>query len=197
MIVDEVHGIGAPIRKTGLIEEYSFRLGLSATPRRWLDQEGTKEIFTFFDDVVFSFSLKNAINTANPETGKTYLTPYEYKPNFIELSDDELIEYDKITSKIARTYHKTKDNAERVELFNLLCIKRQKIIIDAINKFNTLNKILDEIGDVKYCLIYCSPNQINQVQNILNKNGIIQHKFTLKERTKPEDKYSGVSGNHY
>jgi superfamily II DNA or RNA helicase len=32
IIADEVHGLGAYIRRSGLIEEYDFRLGLSATP---------------------------------------------------------------------------------------------------------------------------------------------------------------------
>lgn len=37
LIGDEVHSTGAPKRKAGLIEEYDFRLGLSATPKRWFD----------------------------------------------------------------------------------------------------------------------------------------------------------------
>ena len=37
LIVDEVHGIGAPNFRKGLIENYNFRLGLSATPSRWFD----------------------------------------------------------------------------------------------------------------------------------------------------------------
>ena len=84
-----------------------------------------------------------------------------------------------------------------MDWFNLLCIKRQKIIIDALNKFTSLNKILDELGNIRHCLIYSSPNQIAQVQNILNKKGIIQHKFTLNESTKPEEKYGGISEREF
>jgi superfamily II DNA or RNA helicase len=195
--IDEVHGIGAPIRKTGLIEEYQYRLGLSATPKRWLDTEGTEDIFDYFGDVVYEFSLKKAINTINPETGKTYLTPYEYKPYFVELSEDELIEYEKITTKIARAYYKSKDKHEKSDWFNLLCIKRQKIIVDAVNKIATLNQILDEIGRIEHCLIYTSPYQIDQIQDLLNVRGIIQHKFTMKEGLKPDSKYSGLSEREF
>jgi ribosomal 50S subunit-associated protein YjgA (DUF615 family) len=53
LVVDEVHGIGAPERRNGLIEEYDYRLGLSATPKRWFDFEGTDKIFAYFGDVVF------------------------------------------------------------------------------------------------------------------------------------------------
>jgi superfamily II DNA or RNA helicase len=51
-------------------------------------------------------------------------------------------------------------------------------------KYTVLNKILDELEDVKHCLIYCSPQQIDMVQEILNKRGIIQHKFTAEEDVK-------------
>ena len=34
---------------------------------------------------------------------------------------------------------------------------------------------------MNHCLIYCSPQQISEVQQILNKRGIIQHKFTCEE----------------
>jgi len=197
LIVDEVHGIGAPIRKNGLLNNYQFRLGLSATPRRWLDDEGTEDIFNYFGDVVYEFSLKKAINTINPENGQTYLTPYEYIPIFVDLSDNELDEYDEITKKIARSFYQTKDKKEQQEWFNILCIKRQKIIVDAVNKIRKLSEILDEIPEIKYCLIYTSPHQLNDVQTLLNNKGIIQHKFTLNEGTKKEEKYGNISEREF
>lgn len=197
LIVDEVHGIGAPIRKNGLIEEYTYRLGLSATPKRWLDPDGTEYITNYFKDVVYDFSLKKAINTVNPDTGDTFLTPYEYKPYFVELSDEEINEYEKISKNIAKAYHNAKNYGEKTDWFSLLCIKRQKIIIDAMNKISTFFEILDEIGKVNHCLIYLSPNQLNKVQEILNNKGVIQHKFTLKEGTKSEDKYGGISEREF
>jgi superfamily II DNA or RNA helicase len=197
LIVDEVHGIGAPKRKEGLIDSYTFRLGLSATPKRWFDIEGTEKIFDYFGDTVFEFSLKEAINTINPSTGETYLTPYEYKPYFVELTDEELWRYEKETEKIAKTYQKTKDEGKREELFSLLCIKRQNIIKNAINKYEAFREIIEDIGQIEHCLIYCSPEQINTVQDILNEKGIIQHKFTLHEGTLPEEKYGGLSEREF
>lgn len=44
IIGDEVHGLGAPILKQAMISNTDMRLGLSATPRRWFDEEGTKVI---------------------------------------------------------------------------------------------------------------------------------------------------------
>ena len=196
LIADEVHGVGARERKRGLIEDYRFRLGLSATPKRWFDLEGTEDLFDYFGGTVFDFPLKKAINTINPDTGRTFLVPYEYKPYFIELTDEELNEYEKETEKIAKTYYWSKDREERDKWFSLLLIKRQKIIKNAANKFNAFKKILNGIEEIKDCLVYCSPQQIDKVQDILNsykRENIIQHKFTNKEGIVPEDKYGGIS----
>jgi len=186
LIVDEVHGIGAPERRNGLIDEYDYRLGLSATPKRWFDFEGTDKIFSYFGDVVFQFSLKDAIDAG-------YLTPYFYEPHFTFLTKEEMVKYETETRKISRAYYRTKDEDEKDEIFTLLCIKRQKIIRNAANKLVVFKQILDEFNQLKYCLVYCSPRQIREVQDILNRRNIIQHKFTEREGTKPEDRFGGLS----
>jgi superfamily II DNA or RNA helicase len=186
LIIDEVHGIGAPERRKGLIEDYDYRLGLSATPKRWFDLAGTDKIFSYFKDVVFSFSLKEAIDAG-------YLTSYFYDPRFTCLTPEEMEKYESETRKISRVYYASKDEDEKDEIYTLLCIKRQKIIRNAANKLAVFQQLLDELGQLKYCLIYCSPKQIRIVQDILNKRGIIQHKFTQREGTKPEAKFGGIS----
>ncbi|HVP93374.1 MAG TPA: DEAD/DEAH box helicase family protein, partial [Acidobacteriota bacterium] len=186
LIVDEVHGIGAPERRKGLVEDYDYRLGLSATPKRWFDLPGTDKIFAYFNDVVFSFSLKDAINAG-------YLTSYYYYPRFTSLTPEEMEKYESETRKMARAYHVSKDEDEKDEIYTLLCIKRQKIIRNAANKLVVFQQILNELGKLRNCLIYCSPKQIRIVQDILNKRGIIQHKFTQNEGTRPETKLGGIS----
>jgi superfamily II DNA or RNA helicase len=196
LIADEVHGLGSEMRRLGLINEYDYRLGLSATPSRWLDPEGTTLILNYFgirnDDDLFVFSLEDAIRTINPETGETYLTPYEYRPYFTELTDEEVESYIEKTKKIAKAFYQSK-SYEKNTYFDLLCIERQKIIRNAQNKFNVLSDILDNIGELMFCLIYCSPEQIDLVQEILNDRQIIQHKFTQAEGTSPDKEYGGIS----
>jgi len=192
LIADEVHGLGAGKRQNGLIEDYCYKLGLSATPKRWFDLEGTNKLFDYFGGTVFEFTLSDAINTINPATGLTYLTPYEYKPYFVELNDSELEEYEQITQKIVNVYHNA-NKEKKEELISLLSFKRQGIIKNAENKYIAFNDILNQLSSVEYCLIYCLPEQMEHVQNILNHKGIIQHKFTLKEGTKAERKYGGIS----
>jgi superfamily II DNA or RNA helicase len=182
LIADEVHGLGAPERRNGLLENYKYRLGLSATPARWLDDEGTAIIIDYFNNVVFEFSLKRAITEINPDTGMSYLTPYEYHPYFVGLTESELAEYERMTKKIAAQYYKAKSKEERQIAFDLLCIMRQRIVVNAENKLATFKQILDKLGsEVSHCLIYCSPQQISAVQEILSSRNIIQHKFTAHE----------------
>jgi len=199
LIIDEVHGMGAPKRKKGLIDAYSFRLGLSATPERWFDEEGTEELFKYFGGAVFEFSLKDAINNVNPDTGETFLTPYEYKPYFIEMSEEEMVLYEEESQKIAKAYFRSKEKGKKEELLSLLCFRRQKIIENASGKYIALLKILDEIGKnkIEYCLIYCSPTQLNAVQDILNERRITQHKFTMNEGVNSEKRYGGYSERNY
>ncbi|NWJ46940.1 MAG: DEAD/DEAH box helicase family protein [Chloroflexi bacterium] len=172
VIVDEVHDIGAPKRRQGLISEYKYRLGLSATPRRWLDEEGTDTIFEYFGETVFEFDLAKAI--------PKYLTPYEYYPYFVELSSEELAEYEKMTQKITKR-SRASDESKNDEILKLYFILRQKIVVNARNKFTCLEEILGSLQNYDHTLVYCSPEQIDQVQYILNTNGIVQSRFTGEE----------------
>jgi superfamily II DNA or RNA helicase len=172
LIADEVHGLGSPERRYGLIENYVFRIGLSATPTRWFDDEGTQVLRDFFGDTVFDFPLNKAI-----EQG--YLTPYEYYPRFVSLTPEELEQYREKTKRIAREYAKNK--GEESKWLELLSIIRQKIVVNAVEKYRVFEDIVNTQKDPSLCLVYCSPEQIDYVQEILNGKGIINHHFTARE----------------
>jgi superfamily II DNA or RNA helicase len=171
-------------------------LGLSATPKRWFDEQGTDFLFKYFDDVVFEFDLWNAINTINPSTGKTFLVPYKYFANYISLNGEEINEYVQLCSSISKLYNRSKfgEDYEARELMERLIFKRADLIKNADNKFDIFEKLIDEIGEeIGHTLIYCSPQQIQKLRNILMKKGIISHSFTMKEGTKPDAKFGGIS----
>jgi len=172
LISDEVHGLGSPERRKGLMENYLFRIGLSATPTRWFDDEGTQVLRHYFGSTIFEFPLKEAIE-------KGYLTPYEYCPYFVMLTPKELERYLGKTKKIAREYAKNK--GEESKYLELLCIIRQKIVTNAVEKYRVFEEILNNTKDLTFCLVYCSPEQIDNVQEILNRRGIINHRFTARE----------------
>ena len=201
LIGDEVHGMASEERKVGLLDKYDYRLGLSATPSRWMDPDGTKELYAYFnvktDSDIYKFPIEKAIKTINPATGKTYLTPYDYFPYFVGLTNDEIDQYIEESRKIVRQYHISKSNVDRLKYFNLLCIKRQEIVKNASNKLHTFEQILGTIKDLKHCLVYCSPSQLDKVQDMLIARDIVQHKFTQHEGTARLEKYGGTSERDY
>ena len=198
LIADEVHGIGSKERRKGLNENYQYRLGLSATPRRWFDEEGTKSIYDFFGDDVFEFTLRDAITNFNSITGKTFLTPYKYLPKFFNLDDGELDEYYEKTKSIVKIYHRDVKKRDEASLLDMLLFGRANIIKNANMKFTILEDILKELlPDIKWTIIYCTPQQIDNVMQILKKFKIIAHRFTEKEGTEPEKKYKSLSEREY
>jgi len=184
LIIDEVHGIGSKKNRNALLNDYDYRLGLSATPERWLDPEGTAYIKSFFSKTVYEYPLEKAIGP--------FLVGYEYYPHFISLTGEEIEKYKRETEKIVHAYYNSK-RKEQNEYYNLLCIKRQEIVKNAINKYSVLSKILDENAGLKHGLVYCSPQQIKIVQKTLNEKRIRQHKFTEKENPRSQKKYGGIS----
>ena len=85
VVYDEVHGLGSPgnrQRLQGLSKNIRFRLGLSATPERTYDQEGTRFIEEHIGPVLMKFELGDAIE-------RGILAPFVYHPLLYEASDND------------------------------------------------------------------------------------------------------------
>lgn len=185
IICDEVHHVGAEKLKDGLIDKYEYRLGLSATPERWFDEEGTAFVRSYFGKTVYKFSMKRAIEEINPLTEKTFLCGYRYYPIFVNLSTNESDEYIKITKKIAKRFAISKKNNNTDKIIENLLRQRANIIKNAEEKIDAFSKILDELKEhLKYCIIYCSGNQMNRCKDILNERKYIYHEFTQYQKSK-------------
>ena len=169
IIADEVHNLGSPQRRKGLLSAFDDRLGLSATPTRYFDEEGTGVLMRYFDDVVYEYSLADAI----PE----HLVPYNYYPRLVELTADELGEYREISHQIAKVQNAP--DATEEDLTKLL-IKRAQILKSAERKFEELDDLVDTI-DIDHLLVYTNYKQIDGIQGLLADRGVIQHKFTNEE----------------
>ncbi len=193
LIADEVHNSGSAVFRNGLLEEYDYRLGLSATPSRYLDDEGTNYIMDFFSKEVYEFSLKDAITKINPDTGQTYLTPYYYHPIFVSLDNDELEAYSKLSKQIASSCPDKDPTPQQIEIRNMLLIKRARIVKNAKNKLVELSKSIPRLkneGFFNFALIYCSDGKdpdnnmmktLNSVISMLNDNDISNRKFNSEE----------------
>jgi len=186
--------LGATKSVNGLLHEYDYRIGLSATPRRWFDDYGTKIIFDFFGNVGYNFGLKKAVKTINPDTNQTYLTPFKYNPVFTYLKEEELEEYINLTKSIMRKMSREKKENKVAEQVNILRFIRAKIIKNAKNKYQALKNILDDnLMGISWTVIYCDPKQIQTIMEELNKRDIRAHRFTMKESAIPNTKGNGIS----
>lgn len=193
LIADEVHGLGTKNRREGLIDDYNYRLGLSATPERYYDEEGTKELINYFDGTAFRFPLKDAINEVNPDTGETYLVPYAYKIHLVDLTEEELGRYREKTSKITKLYHQAEDDEEKEEYLKTLRMQRADITKSASNKYEKFEEILNDIGDVKHTIVFCHHEQIDRVEKISEEFELDWHRFTEDEGKSPKEEYDGRS----
>lgn len=64
LVADEVHNLGSAKRRNVFNINAGARLGLSATPERYGDREGTEAIFTYFGGIIQpEFSLDDAIKS--------------------------------------------------------------------------------------------------------------------------------------
>lgn len=190
-IGDEAHGLGSVVYRKGLLEIYDFRIGLSATPSRWFDESGTTILENYFGNNSFEFSIADALHKINPLTQKTFLVNYYYKLSFIELDDYEIEKYRKLSNEVVRMKKFNKKSDEYAERLENLLFKRSNIIKNANAKYKELEKIIDEVNNIKDLIIFVSNEQINDVLKILSKKKISAHRLTQNEKTISDIKYGG------
>jgi DNA phosphorothioation system restriction enzyme len=194
LIVDEVHHMGAPHLRESLPSRIRARLGLSATPERWYDEEGTNALEEYFTNgVVFEYGLKEAIANG-------YLCEYYYVPHVIHLTDEETEDYLALSRAIGKLAAKASGNIgdadqQGDERLKQLLFKRARLIGAAENKLHKLRDLLERTGidDLHHTLVYCGDGQVGQegdetkrqlraVTELLgNELGIKAHQFTYEE----------------
>lgn len=190
LVCDEVHRIGAvKTRQILRTIDAGARLGLSATPTRFGDIEGTSLIYEYFgDELAPSFSLQDAIRSHR-------LVPYTYELVTVSLSNEEEEHYDKVSADIsliiARNDGKIPQDNPR---YDALVRERAQIVKEATGKDHAVSqKCLSMFKAGDRLLIYCnSRNQISRIVPIIRKgfeqleNGyrVIQYHSELTEEQK-------------
>ena len=157
IIVDEAHNIGSKKLQNYLPDFAEFRLGLSATPERWFDDEGTQRLYEYFGEPVFEYGLKEAIKNG-------FLTEYNYYPVLVPLTDSELYEYLEISKRISVLSQTGKfDLDDENNPVNKLLIERARITSSAKNKIEFLKKELlsNKIDSTYHNLIYCGDGSVD------------------------------------
>lgn len=152
LIADEVHHLGSDHMQSGLLEAFDFRLGLSATPERWFDEEGTEALHAYFSDTVFNYDLADAIKVGA-------LCEYYYVPHIVNLDEEETEVYLHLSEKIGRLMSRQDDEGFSLEedpRLQRLLIKRARLVGTARAKINVLVDLIECQEEISHSLVYCS-----------------------------------------
>jgi hypothetical protein len=140
IIADEVHQIGSPFNSQCLSIDTGARLGLSATPQRYGDPDGTVRIFDYFGPIVPPpITLADAVASGR-------LVDYVYHPHAIRLNVQEADDWKALTKSIRYEMAKSsKDaNSRLTDKAKMLLIRRSRIAKKAAAKAPLAAKILAE-----------------------------------------------------
>jgi len=177
LIADECHHIGGTGSSDEMPASFEFRLGLSATPERQYDDDGTAVLHSYFGGICYRFGLEDAIGRC--------LTEYEYKIHLVELNRVEEEKWIDITQEIKKHIWKLEEGVSDSKL-DCLLRERRLLIEGAQGKLKTLENLIDHVGprEVRHTLIYATdkdPEQLCQVNHMLRNKGIMFHQLTERE----------------
>jgi len=186
LIADEVHNLGASGFSQNPPTEFRYRLGLSATPVRQYDDKGTEALKDYFGDIVFDFSLGDAIRAR-------CLVRYNYYLHPVELTAEEIEEWDTLSEKLRKLgFRSDRDGSgdHLSEEIMMLLVTRRAILENASGKVDALRGLLavQDLRAIRHTLIYTSAKhrknrtkQITQVNRMLNELGVAAHELTYNQ----------------
>ncbi|NNU46288.1 DEAD/DEAH box helicase family protein [Rhizobium sp. WYCCWR 11279] len=151
-IGDECHHHSSGGFNDALPAQAKFRLGLSATPEHYLDNARNSQLEAYYGEVVFTYSLSQAIQDE-------VLTPYDYFPHLVELTPSEANEFVAMSMEIGRLIAR-EGGAEPSLSLKALMMKRARIIGSARNKIVALRQVLRNRPAEAHTLFYCGDGQV-------------------------------------
>lgn len=171
LVADEVHQLGSEHHLNLLNVNAGARLGLSATPERFGDPDGTAALMAYFNGVVGKpFTLADAMAAGR-------LTPYRYHPITVGLDAEEADDWESLTDQLRQAIQKgprdSHGEPKDSSYTRLLKIKRSRIAKKARAKYAIPSKVLDahyEPG--QHWLVYCEDQaQMGEVARLIAKQG--------------------------
>lgn len=172
LVADEVHQMGSPQYSHLTDVDAAKRLGLSATPRRFGDPDGSRALFAYFGGVIPPvFDLRAAI-------GAGRLVQYTYFPHPVYLAADEAGEWRtlsrQITKEVVRLPKQVDGSFALSERVRLLLIRRAKIAKKARAKIRLAQEVVCEhYIPGEHWLVYCEDSdQLKAVLGALRAAGI-------------------------
>jgi superfamily II DNA or RNA helicase len=175
LVADEMHNLGAENLRKKLHPRIQYRLGLSATPERHADDEGTQALFDYFGNVVSTYGIADAIRDAN-------LCPYYYYPILVTLSHDEAAEYEDLSRRIAKLAGaRYAEGSDASQALKTLYMKRARLIASAEGKIPALMAQIRAIraaGDpIEKAIIYCGDGQVEhpgEIDDVADDDGMVR-----------------------
>jgi superfamily II DNA or RNA helicase len=172
LIADECHYFGVRSLRENKLHELDGKIGLSATPKRWWDEDGSSYIEEFFGEPVYQYDMKEAIVNGA-------LTEYIYNPIIVDLTDDELERYERLTRRLIHLYSSEEAKKDEIRDVNR---QRSLILSKAENKKDLLYSIFDAKvrEEVSHTLVYCAPGEVDVITKELADLGYRVHRFDSK-----------------
>jgi superfamily II DNA or RNA helicase len=163
-----MHRVGSGTRSNILTVEGGGRLGLSATPQRFGDPDGTKRLFDYFGPV-----LRPRFGIPEAQAAKR-LVPYDYYVYTVDLSEDEETEYLTLTKTLNQLRAREGAGQDVRRRIEMLQIERARIVKKARAKVPMAQEILAKEYEVgQRWLVYCEDtSQLQQVSHSLRSRGI-------------------------
>ena len=181
LIADEAHNLGRPSFISNPPELFEHRLGLSATPIRQYDEEGTDALFGFFGPVAFRFTLEEAIGRC--------LVEYDYYIHPVYLTNNEMDDWFDLTGKIKQNAWRG-EGGEPDDYLAKLLRDRRALLETASGKVSALQALLDEEENgLLHALVYASdkgPSQLDDVNRLLRDRNVLFHQLTAEETVSRE-----------
>lgn len=178
VIADEAHNLGSKGFQENPPTVFDSHLGLSATPIRQGDDEGTRGLVEFLGPIVFRYSLEQAVGTC--------LVSYDYFVHPVSLTDTEMESWYDLCLKIRANSWRRDSRDQPDEYLKRLQRERRVVLELAANKLLRLTELLDAINrdDLRYTLVYTSdkgPSQLQRVNEILTDRHLLFHQLTYEE----------------
>lgn len=175
LIADEAHALGAEGSITRPPDFFELTLGLSATPERQHDSDGTEHLFRLLGPPVYEFGIGRAIGFC--------LVPYDYHVHAATLAGEELDEYIVLSRRIGALLRD--EDADEEGLRSLL-IRRRRVVENAEAKIRLFSEVLRVRGprSIRHALVYASskdPQQFEALRGVLNDHDVDFSEVTQKE----------------
>lgn len=173
LIADEVHHCGSQEMLKALPKPAKFRLGLSATPIRSYDDEGTNRLVDYFNKIVFTLDLKEAIS-------RGFLTPYYYHPITVPMLANEFDEFIYLTKKLNKIHPNPDEPISEAAL--RIAIKRARVLNNSRAKITWVRESINDSIIDSHTLFYVGENIFNEIRTIIGYDKKIPcHEFTHRQ----------------